>query len=113
VGTGIREAPALELIDSLLGMGATISAFDPEAMDNVKQILGDKIEFASSLYEATQGADFLIIATEWPEFRTPDFEKLSAGLKDKVIFDGRNVFDLDSMVKKGFQYYSIGRRDLK
>jgi UDPglucose 6-dehydrogenase len=109
----IREAPALELIDSLLGMGATISAFDPEAMDNVKQILGDKIEFASSLYEATQGADFLIIATEWPEFRTPDFEKLSAGLKDKVIFDGRNVFDLDSMVKKGFQYYSIGRRDLK
>lgn len=109
----IREAPALEVIEKLLEMGAKVRAFDPEAMGNVKKVLGNTIEFADSLYGATENCDFLIIATEWPEFRTPDFEKLASGLKNKVIFDGRNVFDLDSMAKKGFEYYSIGRRDLK
>lgn len=109
----IREAPALELIENLLALGAKVNAFDPEAMENVKQILGDRINFAPSLYDAVKGADFLVIATEWPEFRTPDFEKLGTELKDKVIFDGRNVFDLEAMARKGFEYYSIGRRDLK
>lgn len=109
----IREAPALELIQNLLEKGAKIRAFDPEAMSNVKRILGDSIEFCETQYEAIEGADFLVIATEWPEFRTPDFEKLQRSLKHKVIFDGRNVFDLDSMARKGFEYYSIGRRDVK
>lgn len=109
----IREAPALEIIEDLAARGANIKAFDPEAMENVKGVLGNQIVFAESMYEATNGADFLIIATEWPEFRTPDFGKLESGMNGKVIFDGRNVFDLDSMVKKGFEYYSIGRKDLK
>lgn len=109
----IREAPALELIEELLAAGANICAFDPEAMNNVKQLLGDQISFAANQYEACQGADFLIIATEWPEFRTPDFDKLAAGLKEKVIFDGRNVFDLETMRRKGFEYYSIGRKSIK
>lgn len=109
----IREAPALELIQNLLDRGATIRAFDPEAMSNVKRILGNSIEFCQTQYEAIEGADFLVIATEWPEFRTPDFEILERSLNHKVIFDGRNVFDLDSMARKGFEYYSIGRRDVK
>lgn len=106
----IREAPALELIQHLQKMGAKINAFDPEAMENVKRQLGDTITFCNSPYEATEGADFLVIATEWPEFRTPDFDKLVAGLKSKVIFDGRNVFELEAMKRKGFEYYSIGRK---
>ncbi|MBS3915916.1 MAG: UDP-glucose/GDP-mannose dehydrogenase family protein [Bacteroidetes bacterium] len=109
----IREAPALELIDELVSLGAKIKAFDPEAMPNVKQILGDKIEYCSTHYEAVQDADFLIIATEWPEFRNPDFTKLAEAMKNNIIFDGRNVFDLESMSKKGFEYYSIGRRNLQ
>lgn len=109
----IREAPALELIEELLTAGASVCAFDPEAMNNVKQLLGNRIDFAANQYEACQGADFLIIATEWPEFRTPDFDKLASGLKEKVIFDGRNVFDLETMRRKGFEYYSIGRKSIK
>lgn len=109
----IREAPALELIDELLALGAEVSAFDPEAMNNVKNVLGSKIEYSQTQYGACDGADFLIIATEWPEFRTPDFEKLGSLLKNRVIFDGRNVFDLDTMRRKGFEYYSIGRQVIK
>lgn len=109
----IREAPALEMIDDLLQLGAKVKAFDPEAMPNVKAILGDKIEFSDTQYNVLEGADFLIIATEWPEFRTPDFDALNASLKEKVIFDGRNVFDLETMRRKGFEYYSIGRKTLK
>lgn len=109
----IREAPALELIDELLKRGAKVRSFDPEAMPNVQRQLGDKIVFADSMYHALEGADFLIVATEWPEFRTPDFAKIEALLTEKVIFDGRNVFDLDTMEKKGFEYYSIGRKDIK
>lgn len=109
----IREAPALEMIDDLLQLGAKVKAFDPEAMPNVKAILGDKIEFSDTQYNVLEGADFLIIATEWPEFRTPDFDALNTSLKEKVIFDGRNVFDLETMRRKGFEYYSIGRKTLK
>lgn len=108
----IREAPALEMIEDLLRLGAKVRAFDPEAMPNVKAILGDKIEFCETQYNALEGSDFLIIATEWPEFRTPDFEVLNASLKEKVIFDGRNVFDLETMKRKGFEYHSIGRKML-
>lgn len=108
----IREAPALYMIDALLEKGATVTAFDPEAMPNVKQLVGDKIGFAESQYDALQDADALIIATEWNEFRTPDFEKIIALLKNKVIFDGRNLFDLQQMQNMGFYYESVGRRTI-
>ncbi len=105
----IREAPALYMIDALLAAGATVSAFDPEAMANVKALLGDKIKFVENQYDALEGADALIIATEWNEFRTPDFSKMVRSLKRKAIFDGRNLFDVNSVNELGFHYESIGR----
>ncbi|MBC7872381.1 MAG: UDP-glucose/GDP-mannose dehydrogenase family protein [Ferruginibacter sp.] len=105
----IREAPALYMIDALLEEGATVSAFDPEAMKNFKTQSGDKIKYADNQYEALKDADALIIATEWNEFRTPDFTKIAARLKNKVIFDGRNLFDLEAMRNLGFHYESVGR----
>ncbi len=89
--------------------GATVSAFDPEAMNNVKQTIGDKIDYAENQYDALKNADALIIATEWNEFRTPDFLKIASSLKNKVIFDGRNLFDLAAIQELGFHYESIGR----
>ncbi len=107
----IREAPALYLIDALTAAGATVTAFDPEAMHNVKETeQGKKITLASNQYEALQQADALIIATEWSEFRTPDFDKINTNLKNKVIFDGRNLFDLTQMQELGYHYESVGRR---
>jgi UDPglucose 6-dehydrogenase len=105
----IREAPALYNIEDLLKEGVTIKAHDPEAMANVKKILGDKIQYCNTPYEAADKADAIFIATEWPEFRTPDFEKLSSIVKNKVIFDGRNLYDLDLMREMGYSYFSIGR----
>jgi UDPglucose 6-dehydrogenase len=105
----IREAPALYMIDALVAEGATLSVFDPEAMNNVKQLLGDKVSYAESQYEALEGADALIIATEWNEFRTPNFLKIVTSLKNKVIFDGRNLFDIAAIRELGFYYESIGR----
>jgi UDPglucose 6-dehydrogenase len=105
----IREAPALYLIDALLEAGATVVAFDPEAMNNVKKIMGDKISYAENQYSALDNADALIIATEWSEFRTPDFEMINSRLKNKVIFDGRNVFDVKYISDLGYHYESIGR----
>lgn len=105
----IREAPALENIDRLLELGATIKAYDPEAMTNVQRQYGEKIEFKHDLYDALEGADALIIFTEWPEFRTPDFDAIAAKLRNKVVFDGRNVFEISEMAERGFTYYSIGR----
>jgi UDPglucose 6-dehydrogenase len=105
----IREAPALYIIEDLLEAGATVTAFDPEAMNNVKGVVGDKINYASSQYEALEGADALIIATEWNEFRTPDFIKIVQSLKNQAIFDGRNLFDVAAVKALGFHYESIGR----
>jgi UDPglucose 6-dehydrogenase len=105
----IREAPALYMIDALVEAGATVSAFDPEAMNNVKKVVGSKISFAESQYEALENADALIIATEWNEFRTPDFSKIERILKNKAIFDGRNLFDLNAMKELGYYYQSVGR----
>jgi len=105
----VREAPALVIIDELLAAGAKVRAFDPEAMGHVKAMYGDRIHFCESTYEATEGADCLAIMTEWSEFRTPDFERISELLTEKVIFDGRNVYDLDYMKELGFHYISIGR----
>jgi UDPglucose 6-dehydrogenase len=106
----IREAPALYMIDALVAAGATVTAFDPEAMNNVKALVGDKIKFAEHQYEALDNADALLIATEWSEFRTPDFDKITSTLKNKLIFDGRNLFDLEQMEQLGYHYESIGRR---
>jgi UDPglucose 6-dehydrogenase len=105
----IREAPALYLIDELLSAGALIDAYDPEAMNNVKRIYEDKISFSEDQYSATKDADALIIATEWSLFRTPDFEILGSNLKNKVIFDGRNLYSLYQMKNLGYYYSSIGR----
>jgi UDPglucose 6-dehydrogenase len=104
----IREAPALDIINTLLAGGAKVQAYDPEAMENVKRIYGEKVDFVKDEYAALENADALIIATEWGIFRTPDFEKL-AHLTTKAIFDGRNLYDIDSMKGKGFRYESIGR----
>jgi len=105
----IREAPALTLIKALLDKGATITAFDPEAVGHVKQTLGDTIGYAANQYAALENADALIIATEWSVFRTPDFEEIEKKLPAKLIFDGRNLFELEAMKALGFTYYSIGR----
>ena len=105
----IREAPALYMINVLTTEGATVCAFDPEAMKNVKAVIGDKIEYADNLYDTLKDADALIIATEWNEFRTPDFSKIGASLKNKAIFDGRNLFDLAAIKDLGFHYESVGR----
>lgn len=105
----IREAPALYMIDALTEAGATVCAFDPEGMKNVKAMIGDKITYADNQYDALQDADALIIATEWNEFRTPEFEKIAETLKNKAIFDGRNLFDLAAMKELGFYYQSVGR----
>ena len=108
----IREAPALYLIEELLKAGASVAAFDPEAMKNVREIVGDKIAFTENQYDALNNCDALIIATEWSEFRTPEFEKMTERMKAKVIFDGRNVFDLAQMKEMGFYYESIGRKTI-
>ena len=105
----IREAPALFIIDALIEKGATVVAYDPEAMPNVKEIFGNKIEFVNDQYDAVVGADCLAIITEWSVFRTPNFEKLAGAMKDKVIFDGRNLYDVEDMKEIGFYYDSIGR----
>jgi UDPglucose 6-dehydrogenase len=106
----IREAPALELIKELTSAGATVKAFDPEAMTNVKSTLGEAgIIYAKNAYEALENADALALVTEWSEFRNPNFEKIKSLLKSKTIFDGRNVFSLDKMKEEGFYYESIGR----
>ena len=109
----IREAPSLYNIDALLELGASVSAYDPEAMGHVKNILGDKISFTKNPYEALEGADALLIVTEWPQFRTPDFDRMDSLLKNKVIFDGRNLYELNQMAELGYTYYSIGRQTIK
>ena len=105
----IREAPALYMIDALKAEGATVAAFDPEGMKNVQKMKGDIVRYASDEYDALKDADALIICTEWAEFRTPDMERVKTALKKSVIFDGRNLYELDTMKDKGFTYISIGR----
>ncbi len=108
----IREAPALYIIEDMLAAGATITVFDPEAMNNVKSVFDDKITYAANQYEALQDADALLILTEWSVFRTPDFEQMEQLLKAKVVFDGRNLYDLEKMVDCGYYYNSIGRKQI-
>lgn len=108
----IREAPALENIKLLLEEGAELIAYDPEAMENVKQIMGNQIQYAESPYGALLEADALMIFTEWPVFRNPDFQVVSKLLKNKVIFDGRNLFEPTNMQEMQYTYYSIGRETI-
>lgn len=105
----IREASALYNIKALLKEGVKLKVHDPEAMENVKKLFNDDIEYFPNPYEAADGASAVLIATEWPEFRTPDFDRLNKILKSKVIFDGRNLYDLTAMRDLGYTYYSIGR----
>ncbi len=106
----IREAPALTLIDALLAEGAKVRVHDPEAMANVRTIYGDRVTYCDRPYGALEGADGLAIVTEWQEFRNPDFELMRRLLRQPVIFDGRNLYDLKTVINSGFTYYSIGRR---
>jgi UDPglucose 6-dehydrogenase len=109
----IREAPALYMIDELVKAGASVTGFDPEAMENVKAQIGDKISYTDDAYSALEGADALIIATEWGVFRNPDFDRLATALPSKKIFDGRNLYELDKMRSLGFTYHSIGRKSIE
>jgi UDPglucose 6-dehydrogenase len=105
----VREAPSHYLIKLILDAGATLKAYDPEANQTTKAVLGDIIQYAETPDETLQDADALIVVTEWKEFRSPDFDKIKKGLKSPVIFDGRNLYDLDKMKELKFTYYSIGR----
>ncbi len=105
----IREAPALTLVNALLAAGASVRVHDPEAMENVRALYGDKLHYADKPYGALEGADGLAIVTEWPEFRNPDFELIRRLLAGHVVFDGRNVYDERTMAQYGFTYYGIGR----
>ncbi|MEN7546667.1 UDP-glucose/GDP-mannose dehydrogenase family protein [Rapidithrix thailandica] len=109
----IREAPAIFIINELLEAGAKVVAFDPEAMENMKAIFGDKVEFIKHRYDALKDADALAIVTEWSVFRTPDFDFMAELMKEKVIFDGRNLYKLEQMKQFGFYYNSIGRNTVE
>ncbi len=105
----VRDAPAFEVANILVEQGAQISAYDPEAINNARRVLGDRIMYAESMYAALDDADALIIATEWNEFRNPDFGRVRSSLRRALIFDGRNLYNLDEMGASGFEYHSIGR----
>jgi UDPglucose 6-dehydrogenase len=109
----IREAPSLYIIQELLDEGASVIAHDPEAMENIKKIFGTKIQYGENQYEVLAGADALLIATEWPEYRNPDFEQIGKSMKNKLIFDGRNLYDPANMRELGFTYVSVGRKSIK
>jgi UDPglucose 6-dehydrogenase len=106
----IREAPALYIIEELLKDGAIVSVFDPEAMENVRNLKGDTLNYGQQQYDVLEDADALVIVTEWSVFRTPDFDRMSSMMKAQVIFDGRNLYDLQKMIDCGFYYNSIGRK---
>lgn len=108
----IREAPSIYNIEELVAAGAKVRAYDPEAMENVKKLLGDKVELFDDEYEALDNADALLIVTEWPVFRQPNFDKMKEKLNNNLIFDGRNLYPVDEMESKGFKYFSIGRKQI-
>lgn len=106
----MREAPSLVIIEKLLNAGADVVAYDPVAMHEAQRILGDKISYCTDMYDALNNADALLIVTEWPEFRVPDFDQIEKRLRSKTLFDGRNIFDAGEMKKMGYDYYCIGIR---
>jgi len=105
----MREAPAMAIIEGLLGAGARVQAYDPEAMAAARRVFGDRITYARRGYEALSGADALALVTEWHEFREPDFAKMRRLMRSPVVFDGRNVYNRDQMKALGFEYFSVGR----
>jgi len=105
----IREAPSLTLMQKAIDAGATVKAHDPVAADNCKKEMGDKVQVVDTMYEAIQGADAVVISTDWDEFKQPDFDKVRSSLKQPVVFDGRNLYRLEQMAREGFVYYSVGR----
>lgn len=107
-----REAPAFRIIDGMLAGGATVAVYDPEAMENTQSYYGEKIDYSKSKYDCLKDADALIIVTEWNTFRNPDFDEIKLLLKEPILFDGRNLFDLEEMEQTGFEYYSIGRKKI-
>ena len=109
----ISEAPAIDVIHALLDHGATVEAFDPEAMDNIRKRFGERISFGGHMYAPLQDADALVICTEWSIFRSPNFEKVKDLLKQPVIFDGRNLYNTQDMEREGFSYTSIGRNTVQ
>ena len=108
----MREAPSITIINELLAKGAKIKAYDPKAFDNAKLIFNDKIEYSKSAYDALKDSDALLLLTEWNEFRRPDFERIKSLLKQPVIFDGRNQYEFDRMIKKGFEYFCVGKNTI-
>lgn len=104
----MREAPSLVIIEKLLNAGASVVAYDPVAMHEAQRILGDTISYCTDMYDTLNNTDALLIVTEWPEFRVPDFGEMGKRLKSKVLFDGRNIFDAIEMKKLGYDYYCIG-----
>ncbi|OAB80218.1 UDP-glucose dehydrogenase family protein [Cochleicola gelatinilyticus] len=109
----IREAPAIDMMNGLLKRGATLQVFDPEAMPNIKKQFGDTLQYSESMYDAVKGADALLICTEWSIFRTPDYAKLRELMNDTVIFDGRNLYNVDDLKTEKFTYISIGRKEIQ
>jgi UDPglucose 6-dehydrogenase len=105
----IREAPALQLVSDLLEAGAAVIAYDPVAMDNVRALLGARVELAPDMYAAATGAHALALVTEWKEFRTPDFRRLAQLMAEPRLFDGRNIWDGPALRQLGFAYQAIGR----
>ena len=104
----MREAPSITIINSLLEKGAIIKAYDPKAFETAKLILGDRIEYCNSSYDALENSDALLLLTEWNEFRRPDFNRIRDMLKDKIIFDGRNIYDKNVLESRGLKYIRIG-----
>jgi UDPglucose 6-dehydrogenase len=109
----IREAPALVLIDFLLEQGCKVQVHDPEAMDNVRAIYGEKLVYGDQPLDVLEGADALAICTEWGEFRNPDFDEMKRRMRGHVVFDGRNLYEPDTMRERGFAYHSIGRATVR
>ena len=106
----IREAPSIDMMEGLQEKGASLKVFDPEAMENIRKKFGDSLYYAESMYDALENADALLICTEWSIFRTPDLDKLKELLKEPIVFDGRNLYDVEEMEREGFAYISIGRK---
>jgi UDPglucose 6-dehydrogenase len=106
----IREAPSIDMMEALLKKGAKLQVFDPEAMPNIQKRFGATLNYCDSMYDALKNADALLICTEWSIFRTPDYDKLKQLLKNPVIFDGRNLYNVNDMEMEGFTYISVGRK---
>jgi UDPglucose 6-dehydrogenase len=109
----MREAPSIRIIEELIKEGVEIRAYDPVATQEAKRVLGDKIEFCNDKYETLVDTDGLILVTEWPEFRVLNYNVLEKLMREKVIFDGRNIYDAEELMEHGFSYYSIGRKPVK